>query len=91
MFTSVHYYAVWEIIRCAAAPDSNDDDVIVVSAIALFLQIKTDRGSMSAEDNILKFLQACHSLGVEKVRYYCISGYLHHVVKFFGCGPHVRD
>lgn len=31
------------------------------------LQIKTDRGSMSAEDNILKFLQACNSLGVEQV------------------------
>ena len=32
-----------------------------------FYQIKTERDSTSAEDNILHFLQACNGLGVVKV------------------------
>ena len=39
----------------------------LTSFIYCSLQIKTDRDSTSAEDNILHFLQACNGLGVQKV------------------------
>ena len=47
--------------------DSHETEKLFAAILSIFKQIKNERDSLSAEDNILKFLQTCHSLGIEKV------------------------